>query len=198
MSDRYVEPMFIDVMMHRNMSSVIFNNQQILERCMELKHILDVKSEWFCDTYNSLESYDHREDDIFNQLIDKAGEEVIAFSNQYMIYPKKIQCYNAWFNIASKGNYQEFHQHPMSHFSVVYYVKVPEDSGCLIIRNQNVNSDMFPLIKAKQFNSLNQQTFKFKPSNQDLIIFRSNIQHMVEKNNSEEDRVSIAMNFILE
>jgi hypothetical protein len=37
----------------------------------------------------------------------------------------------------------------------------------------------------------------YEPAPTKLLVFKSNLQHMVEKNLSNKDRISIAMNFEL-
>lgn len=197
MNSRTIKSIFTSAIMHRNMHGIVNNNEQMVGRCIELKNIIPNKSDWFCDTYNSFNSYDLKQDNIFNPFIEKVCEEVVSFSNEFEIYPKKIKCTDAWFNISSKGQYQEFHYHQLSHFSVVYYLKVPKDSGRLIIRSSESLLDMFPLPNPVQPNILNFKTFTFEPIESDLIIFKSNLHHMVEKNNSDHDRISISLNFVL-
>jgi uncharacterized protein (TIGR02466 family) len=101
---------------------------------------------------------------------------------------------DAWINISKPGNYQEYHIHPGSHFSLVYYIKVPENSGRIVFRSHEADKDMFPFDTHKITN-INNKTVKLQPNEGDVIVFRSNLSHMVEKNMSNENRVCIAMNF---
>ena len=193
---RTIEIMFADALMRRKMTDIISNNLQIRNRCVELMGSLSVKTKWNCNTFNSLDSIDLRQEPLFVPLIEKVGQEVNVFSNEFEIYPKAVKCTEAWFNVSSSKDHQEFHNHPMSHFSAVYYVDVPKDSGALVF--EKTFSNMFPLPKPKSFKFLNCQIYKFVPENQDLVIFKSNLSHMVSPNNSKYKRISIAMNFILE
>ena len=193
---REIKVMFADVLMCRKMSDIICNNLQIRDRCIELMKTVSVKTNWNCNTFNSLDSFDLRQDPLFAPLIGEVCKEVSVVSNEFEIYSKDVKCVGAWFNVSSRGYFQEFHNHPMSHFSAVYYVDVPEDSGLLIL--QKNFSNMFPLPKPKHLNFLNSDSYKFAPQNQDLIIFKSDISHMVGPNNSDGERISISMNFILD
>jgi hypothetical protein len=53
---------------------------------------------------------------------------------------------------------------------------------------------MFPL-PASVYVPSNYKTCTYTPQESMLLIFRSNLLHMVEKNKSDEDRISISMNF---
>jgi ectoine hydroxylase-related dioxygenase (phytanoyl-CoA dioxygenase family) len=50
-------------------------------------------------------------------------------------------------------------------------------------------------IESENYNTY--KTFSLRPIEGHLVIFRSNLKHMVEKNISNESRISIAMNFIV-
>lgn len=104
---------------------------------------------------------------------------------------RKVKISNAWININSKGHSQEFHVHPMCTFSAIYYIKINNDSGALEIMNP---AEMFSVPEIGNFRNRD----SYQPKEGDLIIFRSNVPHRVLINKSTEDRVSLAMNFVLE
>jgi ectoine hydroxylase-related dioxygenase (phytanoyl-CoA dioxygenase family) len=56
-------------------------------------------------------------------------------------------------------------------------------------------ADMYPLPKEETVTYAGVKTFKFTPVANDLLIFRSNVMHMVNQNKSDRDRVSISINF---
>ena len=143
---------------------------------------------WYCDTFNC-----DLQDEILTQEIIK---HVSLFCNKIGILNANITCVGSWINLAKHNSFQETHIHPKSHFSVVYYVKVTNNSGNIIFRNHTNLINLFPLpFDQNHATIFTYDTFKIIPKECDLLIFRSNLQHMVEKNNSNEDRVSISMNF---
>jgi uncharacterized protein (TIGR02466 family) len=84
--------------------------------------------------------------------------------------------------------------HSNNHFSAVYYIKTPENCGNIVFKKDSLD-EMFPL-PIDEYNEVASYSTRFiTPKSGVLIIFKSNIQHMVEKNKSNNDRVSIAMNF---
>jgi uncharacterized protein (TIGR02466 family) len=155
---------------------------------------------WRCDTFNTLDQYDpssHR-DDLIDRLMHVCRLKVLDFSKEYGVQKdiSSLQCIDFWFNIAEHGNYQEFHQHANSHFSLVYYVKVPENSGDIHFKSAESITDMFVLpIETHNLNNASYKSCVYKPAESTILIFRSNLLHMVSKNMSNSDRISIAMNF---
>ena len=156
----------------------------------------NVVTEWSCDTFNTL-NYDYvlnNDDDInVKNFVQEIGVEVFNYIIEvYNIKPDSyyLECNDFWFNISEPGNYQEYHQHNNCHFSVVYYVKAPEKSGNIIFKSLNSLFETFALPFQDEL-----RTCKYKPQEGKILIFKSNQLHMVEKNNSNEDRISIAANF---
>jgi len=49
--------------------------------------------------------------------------------------------------------------------------------------------------RAGNYTSASYKSCFYTPKESMILIFRSNLLHMVEKNNSDTDRISIAMNF---
>ena len=155
-------------------------------------------SKWNCDTFNTLGIYnDWQKDDIIQQLIRITGNNLLEFAEHYGIKNVRLVCKEFWFNVSSPGNYQEFHQHGGHHFSLTYYVQAPKNCGNIIFKSLESYTDMFPLpIEQENRNSV--KIYSYEPEESKFLIFRSNLPHMVEKNLSDEDRISIAMNFRFE
>jgi uncharacterized protein (TIGR02466 family) len=158
----------------------------------------DVKTEWSCDTYNTMLQYNAIKDDdkIVQLLITECKNLVIDFAKEFGINKTiaDLECNDFWFNIAEPGSYQEYHQHPRSDFSLVYYVKTNKDSGNIVFQPSSSISDSFPLI-TDELTYASFRTCSYNTKESLVLIFRSSLAHMVEKNLSNEDRISIAMNF---
>lgn len=113
---------------------------------------------------------------------------------------RKINIGNFWINIGKNNNNKRFHIHKKSVFVAVYYVKVPINSGKLILKNSNtdnydmcVSSDMI-----EKYNEYNSSMYYYTPKQGDLVFFPAWLEHGVEFNYSNEDRISIAFNSIYE
>lgn len=180
------------------------NNTVFKNKAFEIKEkfLNNSSTDWRCDTFNTLNLYDYREENDTNlkDLVYIVSNKVQQFATEYGIPDNlyDIHCDSFWFNISMPGNYQEFHQHSNSHFSVVYYVDAPEHCGNIVFKSFETFTDMFPLpIENSNTNLNSAKTHAIVPQDSLLLIFRSNLLHMVEKNNSNKDRISIAMNFKL-
>jgi uncharacterized protein (TIGR02466 family) len=168
-------------------------NALYASRAYEIKEKYPATHDWNCNTYSSMGSYDLSNDSLFKELIDDCVQEVYNYSREYGEFEIHLQ--DCWINIAEQGNYQEYHIHPSRHFSLVYYVKVPKNCGRIMFKSFSSDFDMYPLPYPNKNLSPNFKTIYYPPEESRILIFRSNLQHMVEANNSSEDRISIAMNF---
>jgi uncharacterized protein (TIGR02466 family) len=162
------------------------------------KNSSEVSTTWKCDTYNtlSLDNVDLQSDPIIERLINICKDKVIDFAAEYGIKKSSgnLECIDCWLNIAEPGNYQEYHIHPKSDFSLVYYIKTGDNCGNIIFQNKDSQTDMFPL-DTDELTYASYSTCFYTPKDSLLLIFRSSLPHMVEKNLSNKDRISIAMNF---
>lgn len=176
-------------------------NNALAAKAIDLKSNLVVSAnDWRCSTFSTLNQYDWKSDNdpIVSLLIEKCRNEVHEFALRYGINKPitDLICDDFWFNVAEKNDYQEYHQHPNSHFSLSYYVRTPEKCGNIVFKSFESMFDMNSL--PIQDDNLNQYSFKtcsYTPSQSTIIIFRSHIPHMVEQNLSDDLRIGVTMNF---
>jgi uncharacterized protein (TIGR02466 family) len=165
-----------------------------IDKATQLKQTLSPDSNWQCSTFNTLNKYDMINDPLFKNLIAYITDQVSQFAVEFGCSPDSAVITDSWINVAEPGDYQEYHIHTGNHFSIVYYITAPKDSGNIVFRCFEADTDMFPLpVKAMNYTSY--KTFSFPPEAGQLLIFRSNLRHMVEKNMSSDPRISISMNF---
>ena len=108
-----------------------------------------------------------------------------------------VQLFNYWVNINGPGAYNVAHNHPQSHFSGVYYVHCPENSGEIIFNNPFgfTAFDELSCYKDDFTEHMPQhKSISIKPVDGLLLMFPSHLEHCVSKNQSDEDRISIAFN----
>lgn len=175
-------------------------NQYLKEKAYSIKEKCssEIKTSWRCDTFNTIGHYkvsdDH--DKIVVDLVQECGQHVLKFAENFGIRSNNIVCTDFWFNVAKPGTYQEYHQHSNSHFSLAYYIDAPEKSGNIVFKSFESITDMMPLpVDEPNLNENSYKSYYYEPKNSMLLIFRSNLLHMVEKNFSDKDRLSISMNF---
>jgi uncharacterized protein (TIGR02466 family) len=167
--------------------------QNLTEACAALKETTKRGGEdWYCDVYNTLGTHDLKENKKFNNLTKIITSHVNNFAKE-LGSDFEYNCSNAWFNFYDKGTYQEYHYHPKSYFSAVFVLQSPKPEPRLIFKNPIL--DMYPLEKVKTNNDLNAMTFHVGMPKNSLIIFRSYLEHMVEKTKTNDIRLSLAYNF---
>ena len=103
-------------------------------------------------------------------------------------------CTEGWYNIYSSNRYQEYHVHPNSIFSAVYFMKSGEDSQGLHIKRPDYGG-MLPPKNKKRDTPFNQEVIIAPPQERTVIIFRSYLEHCVPPSNLKTDRVTLSLNF---
>lgn len=150
-------------------------------------------SDWIGGTYTTHGSYECSNDVQVKSLINSISEHVHNFAKNHGC-SGSYNNYSTWMNINNKNEWQEFHSHPNSIFSAVYYVSAPEGSGNIIFEDPR-EPDMLPLKNITKRNSLTNSRAQYKPEDGMLIIFRSYLRHMVQPGSNTHARISFALNF---
>lgn len=194
-----IDPWFPCLIYNTMLEDLSDTNQYLTDFAYSIKSKNpDSFTDWRCDTYSTMHHYDALSDNdpIINKLTSTVQKHVVDFSKAHGMNNVDAICKDFWFNIGSPNSYQEYHQHANSHFSVAYYINVKPESGNIVFKNLEAMTDMNPLpIHETEYNHASFRTCYYKPVNNKLLIFRSNLSHMVEKNLSKFDRISISMNF---
>ena len=100
-----------------------------------------------------------------------------------------------WLNRNGPGDYNRAHIHSHAIFSGVYYVKVPPQSGNIELYDP-IRERAMMNIPVKQAVQRTGQTLEVEGEEGKLLIFPSWLQHAVQANRSDEDRVSLSFNMI--
>ena len=132
----------------------------------------------------------------FLNLVAKLQQNINENLNTYQYDCKlDINVGNAWLNINNKGHSNKPHVHPLSEFACVYYLKTPKDCGNIIlIKDSFYRMDGIADLPAKETNILNCDSFFIEPRENRFVMFPGYVEHLVEKNNSNEDRISLSFN----
>lgn len=202
MSDALIHSMFLNLLYSVNIDQFRNLNSHFHKKVVSLKKKhpnkdAGINHNWNCNTFNSIGLYALEDDPKFQDLNHEIMNHVKKFSDVFGADIKNVESTGAWINLAGPGCYQEYHRHPNSHFSFVYYVKVPQNSGNIVFESHDYISDMFPL-PIQRVTPPSFKHYTYVPKECDLIIFRSNMQHMVTFNASNEDRVSISGNVVFQ
>jgi uncharacterized protein (TIGR02466 family) len=169
-------------------------NEDLKKYCLDIfTDIENGAKNWNCNTFNTLGSFDPKNDKVFHKLIEAVTVNVKNFASMHgSTY--EYECLDGWININHKNTYQEYHCHANSTFSAVYYIDTPEKSGRIVFENPN-EPDMLPIKQIESPNELSYRTCHYLPEAGTLIIFRSYLRHMVEIGLNETPRITAAFNF---
>lgn len=100
-----------------------------------------------------------------------------------------------WLNRNGPGDYNRAHIHSHAIFSGVYYIKVPPNAGNIELYDP-IRERAMTAIPVKQVLPRTGQTLEVEGEEGKLLIFPSWLQHAVQANRSDEDRVSLSFNMI--
>ena len=104
---------------------------------------------------------------------------------------------NMWANINPPGAMNRPHLHPNSHFSGVYYIKAPKNSGQIVFNEPRATAHMvMPNRKKGVPPSHLWREVRVDPLEGRIIIFPAWLWHCVDPNKSNDIRISVSFNFI--
>jgi len=108
----------------------------------------------------------------------------------------------SWVVKLEPSNFGQKHYHSNSFFSGVFYLDVDENTSPIIFHKNgsNINEMGNPVVigipfeEEFQYNEFNSSSWKYQPKKGDLILFPSNLDHMMPENISNITRYSLAFN----
>ena len=105
-----------------------------------------------------------------------------------------VEITSSWINIHKPGDYAQSHNHMNSVLSGVLYLKTPENCGDIVFESPtNLFGTTF-VFEVVEDNNLNSSSRTFSPTVNTLYLFPSHLRHYVQKNMSNDDRISLAFN----
>jgi uncharacterized protein (TIGR02466 family) len=116
-------------------------------------------------------------------------KEIKEFCNNLPLNLKEISITQLWVNVNKKGDWNTIHQHGDHDLSGTYYVKTPKDCGCIVFR------DPRPAAISNRLMSIRFDKGEIFIKNVEeglLVIWPSYLDHFVEPNKTDEERISIS------
>lgn len=111
----------------------------------------------------------------------------------------KVRMQSLWININGRDNYNEIHDHPSSFYAAVYYVKASEDQGKIKFHHPiPFFSNYSTMNRVEEYTMFNSVMWEMEPRTGTFLIFPSYLPHLVTRNMTDEERISIAFNFSLD
>ena len=115
------------------------------------------------------------------------------FDREGYVKDRQVRIDEMWANVAPRGGYHAQHIHGGCLWSGVYYVKAPENSGELKLRDPRVQVDFWP----QKFRHQLKDTIsivKISPKPGRLVMFPSWLSHSVDECEQEGERISVSFN----
>lgn len=105
----------------------------------------------------------------------------------------RLRLNGLWINVSEPGDRNDWHTHPFTVLSAVYYVSTPAGSGDLRIERPDIQSHYWR--RSSGDDPRTASIYRYTPNPDDLLIFPAYLRHDVETNRATEPRISIAMNY---
>ena len=109
----------------------------------------------------------------------------------------EVELANMWLNINKKGDYNSTHNHPRSHLSGVLWIKTPNHSGHFEMQSPHAfecGHEIGAYNDTFQEKTGSYDYYYLLPTEGNIVIFPSYLNHKVKPNESDEDRISVAFN----
>ena len=132
----------------------------------------------------------------FIKFILPAIEQVITDMN-WEKQKQSININNMWAIINTGGSANLRHQHGNSTISGAYYVRAPKNSGDIVFYDPRP-APVYTYPKALNPNLLNAQVNGINPKEGALVLFPSYLDHSVNENLSNEERIVISFNISIQ
>lgn len=97
----------------------------------------------------------------------------------------------SWLNKTEPGQFHHRHWHPNSIISGVVCLSNQENSGALTFITGTYDTIELEISQANLFNS---KQWSYVPKVNDIILFPSSLEHLVEKNTSDFSRITLSFN----
>jgi hypothetical protein len=134
-----------------------------------------------------------------SELADLKAECMVAvqrYVDNIMSFKSTVQPYitQSWLNFTETGQYHHKHAHPNSVISGVIYVNADEENDKIYFYN-----DGYKQIKPQinEWNLYNSESWYFTVKTGQVVLFPSNLTHMVQTKAGDNTRISLAFNAFL-
>jgi uncharacterized protein (TIGR02466 family) len=134
-----------------------------------------------------------------SELADLKAECMVAvqrYVDNIMSFKSTVQPYitQSWLNFTETGQYHHKHAHSNSIISGVIYVNADEENDKIYFHN-----DGYKQIKPQinEWNLYNSESWYFTVKTGQVVLFPSNLTHMVQTKAGDNTRISLAFNVFL-
>lgn len=176
------------------------NKQIFVDRCLDIQKEqknLDVTN---LKTNNNLlgfqSSLNLTKEEIFFPVFEFVCQIARKAVFDMQLVDSDVYLTSAWININSnKFAILCEHVH-YDTFSGVFYIQIPKNSGKLVIKNSSINPMWQGNALSENKNKFNSEKIKIEPTEGHIFVWPSYLEHSVEPNNHDENRISLSFNII--
>lgn len=116
---------------------------------------------------------------------------VESYVNSINYQGPKLELEESWFNFSSKGGFQYDHTHAGNRVSGTYYYATNTEDGAIRFSNPNLHMHFNGFPADGSYG----ESVSYTPKVGRLLLFPSWLTHRVNVNDTNNDRISIAVNF---
>ena len=112
------------------------------------------------------------------------------------IKKQEVKITGMWAIINKKNSSNAMHIHSNNYISAAYYIKAPKNCGDIVFYDPRFAAT-YRYPKISKTNKLNSNIVSFQPKEGMLVLFPSYLQHSVNVNKTDEERIVISFNINL-
>jgi len=124
---------------------------------------------------------------IFVGIINEYTKDIMRYKNRFYLT-------TSWFVKTEKNKISVLHNHGNAMISAVYYFGLSDTNKAKIVFEKPFLSQFD--LKPMEYNTLNCIGYDFEMENDSVLVFPSYLKHKVVRHENNEDRKSLAMNFM--
>jgi uncharacterized protein (TIGR02466 family) len=154
-----------------------------IEKCLELEKNSDGNTVSNQGGFQS-KNLDFRQE--FPALFEAMEPFVLSVAQEVGI---DLSITSSWVNVNRRGHYNLPHVHPKNALSVVVYLQTTPETGSIVFKNPTPSTHYIS-DRTKLFPGM----YYIDPKPGTLLVFPSFLEHMVKPNDTDDVRISIAIN----
>ena len=182
------------VLMRRLLPGHASNNDELSASIQ----VMDAERDQFTTSYQGVDLFTYESPGV--QWLRAGVEDSVGqyFSALGMTFPIRWTL-QAWANINRFGDYHTPHNHGWCYLSGTYYVAMPtpvddRQAGAISFYDPRVSANML----AFPGDRLSRHEYTLKPAPGTLLLWHAAVQHLVHPNMSQEPRITVSFNVVLE
>jgi len=180
---------------------IVTNIKDLVEEA-EIQKIIDLQHDK--DNFlNNEQNFTYKNTYLLTEFLTEDSTFTMAVQSKIDFFIKEIwgqtdaniEITQSWLNINPPNGGHHKHVHPNSIISSTVYLQTNDKCGNFCIERPR---DYWPNIRhhtdGKKHNKFTYEYFFFNPKFMDMFIFPSTLTHWVNRNESEENRLSVSLN----